>query len=85
MYGKKGAFEYENQPEVNTVIMKSSIGYNLRTGFHGTDQRDWENYMQFIEYHFMKIEPCDAHQISYPEGKLIDHYPNKAGKALVVI
>ncbi len=84
MYGKNVAFESENQPEVNTVIMKSAIGYNLRTGFHGTDQRDWENYMQFIEYHFMKIEPRDAQAVYYPEGKLIDHYPNKSGKALIV-
>ena len=84
MYGKKVAFESENQPEVNAVIMKSAIGYNLRTGFHGTDQRDWENYMQFIEYHFMKIEPREAQAVYYPEGKLIDHYPNKSGKELII-
>ena len=34
--------------------MKSAIGYNLRTGYHGTEQRDWDNYIKFIEYHFLK-------------------------------
>jgi len=84
MYRQNVDFKSEKQPQVNEVIMKSAIGYNLRTGFHGTDQRDWENYMQFIEYHFMKIEPHDAQAIYYPEGKLINHYPNKTGKSQIV-
>ncbi|MBA7544822.1 Carbohydrate esterase [subsurface metagenome] len=84
LYGQEVAFESEVQPEVNEVIMKSAIGYNLRTGFHGTDQRDWENYMKFMEYHFMKIEPRSAHEIYYPDNKLIDHYPNKSDVSHIV-
>ena len=40
--------------------------------------------MKFIEYHFMKIEPGDAQEIYYSEGKLIDQYANKSGKAQIV-
>ena len=53
MYGQTIGFK-SIQPAVNQVIMKSIIGFNLRTGTHGTEQRDWENYITFIEYQFLK-------------------------------
>ena len=59
MYGQEVDFSSEKQPGLNQVIMKSIIGYNLRTGFHGTEQRDWDNYIKFIEYHFLKKDLKD--------------------------
>lgn len=77
LYGVPVAFASESQPDVGDTIMDGGIGYSFRTGFHGTDERDWENYMAFMEIHFMGIRPREAHEIYYPGGELIDHYPNK--------
>ncbi|SHE52979.1 hypothetical protein SAMN05444274_101607 [Mariniphaga anaerophila] len=77
MYGKKVAFESDTQPAVSEVIMESSIGYNLRTDYHGISAMDWEKYMKFIEYHFLKIKPRSTHEIFYPDGKLIEFSTKK--------
>lgn len=76
LYGKTVAFTAESQPEINSPVVKSSIGFHVRSGFHGLKQYDWERYMEFIEYHFMKIPIRSVHEIYYPNGKLVDHYPN---------
>jgi hypothetical protein len=80
LYGKKVAFSSPEQPAINQPILESSIGYHVRSGFHGLELFDWEQYMKFIEYHFMKIPIRSAHDIYYPNGKLVDHFPNKLHK-----
>ena len=77
LYGEKVDFASEKQPEINEPILKSQIGFHVRSGFHGLKQYDWERYMEFVEYHFMKIPIRSVHEIYYPDGKLVDHYPNK--------
>jgi hypothetical protein len=77
LYGKKVAFTSPEQPAIDQPILESSIGYHVRSGFHGLDLFDWEQYMKFMEYHFMKIPIRSTHDIYYPDGKLVDHYPNK--------
>ena len=77
LYGKNVLFKSEEQPPENQPIVKSDIGYHVRTGSHGLKLYDWERYMEFIEYHFLKIPVRSVHDIYYPGGKLLDHYPNK--------
>ena len=77
LYGKNVAFTSPDQPPVDVPIIESAIGYHVRSGFHGLDLYDWEQYMKFMEYHFMKIPIRSAHDIYYPDGELLDHYPNK--------
>jgi len=84
LYGKKVAFTSSEQPRVDNPIIKSGIGYHVRSGFHGLDLYDWEQYMKFIEYHFMKIPIRSAHDIYYPNGELLDHYPNKLIESQIV-
>ncbi len=77
LYGKKVAFTSPEQPPVDQPIIESAIGYHVRSGFHGLELYDWEQYMKFIEYHFMKIPIRSTHDIYYPNGVLNDNYPNK--------
>lgn len=79
LYGEQVAFSSSEQPSLDCPIIKSAIGYHVRSGFHGLTLYDWERYMEFIEYHFMKIPIRNVHEIYYPDGKLVDHYPNKLG------
>lgn len=76
LYGEKVAFLSQDQPPLDSPIIESAIGYHVRSGFHGLTLYDWERYMEFIEYHFMKIPIRSVHDIYYPDGKLVDHYPN---------
>ena len=73
---KKFTGREEDLP-VDQPVIESTIGYHLRSGFHGLELYDWEQYMKFIEYHFMKIPIRSVHEIYYPNGELLDHYPNK--------
>jgi pimeloyl-ACP methyl ester carboxylesterase len=57
LYKRNVAFTSDKQPALNQPIIKSSIGYHVRSGVHGLELYDWEQYMKFIEYHFLKIEP----------------------------
>ncbi len=84
LYGKKVAFASEEQPALDQPILESSIGYHVRSGFHGLTLYDWEQYMKFIEFHFIKIPIRSTHDIYYPDGKLVDHYPNIAGEDYIV-
>jgi len=77
LYGKKVTFSSSKQPPVDSPVIKSAIGYHVRSGFHGLTLYDWERYMEFIEYHFMNIPIRSVHEIYYPGGELVDHYPNK--------
>jgi hypothetical protein len=84
LYGKKVAFSSPEQPPLDQPIIESTIGYHVRSGFHGLDLYDWEQFMKFIEYHFMKIPIRSAHDIYYPNGELLDHYPNKLQESHVI-
>lgn len=77
LFDKKVAFVSSKQPPLDSPILESTIGYHVRSGFHGLDLYDWEQYMKFIEYHFLNIPIRSVHEIYYPEGKLIDHFPNQ--------
>ena len=77
LYEGKITFQSEDQPPINQPIIKNAIGYHVRSGFHGLKLYDWERFMEFIEYHFMKIPVRSVHDIYYREGKLVDHYPNR--------
>ena len=84
LYGEKVAFTSSEQPQLDSPIVESAIGYHVRSGFHGLTLYDWERYMEFIEHHFMKIPIRSVHEIYYPDGKLVDHYPNKLGAKYLV-
>jgi len=57
LYGLDVAFTSPEPPPINQPVIKSSIGFHLRSGVHGLELYDWEQYMKFMEYHFMNIEP----------------------------
>lgn len=63
LYKKNVAFTSEKQPTINHPIIKSTIGYHVRSGVHGLELYDWEQYMKFIEYHFMNIEPRSVEEV----------------------
>lgn len=68
LYGEDVAFTSPEQPTINQPIIKSTIGFHVRSGVHGLELYDWEQYMKFIEYHFMKIEPRSVEEV-YNENK----------------
>jgi len=63
LYNKDVAFTSEIQPAINQPIIKSTIGYHVRSGVHGLELYDWEQYMKFIEYHFLNIEPRSVEEV----------------------
>lgn len=73
-------FHSEVQPSINQPFVESAVGYHLRSGFHGLQLYDWERFMEFIEYHFMEISPRSVQEVYYPDGQLINHYPNRNPK-----
>ena len=75
LYGEEVKFESEEQPEVNKPIIKSTVGYHVRSGSHGLYLYDREKFMEFIEYHFMNKKIRSVHDVYYPDGKLFKHYP----------
>lgn len=77
LYSKEVAFKSPERPPINKPIIESAIGFHVRSGVHGLELYDWEQFMKFIEFHFMKIPVRSVNDIYYPGGKLLDHYPNK--------
>ena len=63
LYEQQVAFSSPQQPEINQPITESAIGYHVRSGVHGFELFDWEQYMKFIEFHFMKIEPRSVSEV----------------------
>ena len=63
LYGLDVGFTPAGPPPVNQPVIKSSIGYHLRSGVHGLELFDWEQYMKFIEFHFMNIEPRSVAEV----------------------
>jgi len=63
LYGLDVAFTSSEPPPINQPVIKSSIGFHLRSGVHGLELFDWEQYMKFIEYHFKSIEPRSVAEV----------------------
>jgi len=79
LFGEKVALSSKETPPINKPIIKSAIGYHIRTGFHGMRLYDWEQHMKFVEFHFMEIEPRSEHDVYYPNDELVKHFPNMGG------
>jgi len=69
LYGKYPAFNSEKQPPLNKPIIESSVGFHVRSGVHELERYDWEKYMQFMEYHFLKIKSRTVEEV-YSKNKL---------------
>ncbi|WP_339705107.1 hypothetical protein [uncultured Kriegella sp.] len=63
LYKKDVAFTAAEQPPINQPIIKSTIGYHVRSGVHGLELYDWEQYMKFVEYHFLNMEPRSVEEV----------------------
>ncbi len=63
LYQQKVTFPSSKQPEINQLITESAIGYHVRSGVHGFELIDWEQYMKFIEFHFMDIKPRSVSEV----------------------
>ncbi|HIG30397.1 MAG TPA: hypothetical protein EYQ50_22395 [Verrucomicrobiales bacterium] len=63
LYKQKVNFPSPQQPEINQPITESAIGYHVRSGTHGLHLFDWEQYMKFIEFHFLKIKPRSVEEV----------------------
>lgn len=63
LYQRKVKFPSSRQPEINQLITESAIGYHVRSGVHGFELIDWEQYMKFIEFHFMGIKPRSVSEV----------------------
>ncbi len=40
------------QPQANTPVKSSNLGYHMRKGGHGLELYDWERYMDFADVYF---------------------------------
>jgi len=53
LLGKKG-LNSEESPPLGKAIFKSDVGYHIRKGGHSITAYDWERFVDFADYHFMK-------------------------------
>jgi len=53
LLGKKG-LENEASPPVDQAIIESDVGYHIRKGGHSIEPYDWEQFLNFADYHFNK-------------------------------
>lgn len=53
LFGKNG-LENQESPEVWEPIIESDVGYHIREGGHSVNAYDWEQFMKFADYHFLK-------------------------------
>ena len=63
LYNQKVDFPSPQQPEINQPVTESAIGFHVRSGVHGLELFDWEQYMKFIEFHFMKMKPRSVAEV----------------------
>jgi hypothetical protein len=52
-------FEEEGQtskerPRVNEPADERALAYHVRSGAHGYQQFDWDQYIKFMDFHFNK-------------------------------
>ena len=53
LLGKKG-LNSESSPPVGEAIIESDVGYHIRQGGHSIESYDWERFLDFADYHFLK-------------------------------
>ena len=53
LLGKKGLTS-ESSPSVGEAIIESDVGYHIRPGGHSIEMYDWERFLDFADYHFLK-------------------------------
>lgn len=51
LLGKRG-LESEESPQVGKAIIRSDVGYHVREGGHSIQPYDWEQFMNFADFHF---------------------------------
>lgn len=51
LLGKQG-LDSDQLPEVGKAIIESDVGYHIREGGHSIQPYDWEQFMNFADYHF---------------------------------
>ncbi len=52
LLGKKG-LDHQQSPPVGEAIIESDVGYHIRAGGHSIEPYDWQQFMNFADYHFM--------------------------------
>jgi len=53
LLGKKGLTS-ESLPTVGKAIIDSDVGYHVRQGGHSIEKYDWDQFLNFADYHFKK-------------------------------
>lgn len=53
LYGKKGLYDAE-MPAVDQPLLKSEVGYHIRSGGHDITRYDWEQFVKFANRQFKK-------------------------------
>jgi hypothetical protein len=53
LLGKTGLTS-ESSPPVGQAIIKSDVGYHIREGGHSIEPYDWQQFMNFADYHLKK-------------------------------
>ena len=53
LLGKTG-LNSEKMPEVNKSIIESDVGYHIRPGGHSLELYDWQQFLEFADYHFKR-------------------------------
>jgi len=51
LFGLEGQPGME-RPDVNVAADDRALAYHVRSGAHGYEQFDWDQYIKFMEYHF---------------------------------
>jgi hypothetical protein len=44
----------EERPKVNEPADERALAYHVRSGAHGYEQFDWDQYIRFMDYHFKR-------------------------------
>jgi hypothetical protein len=50
LFDKKG-LTVPDSPPLNQALIKSSVGYHIRSGGHSVEMYDWERFLEFADYH----------------------------------
>jgi len=55
LFGLKGQ-DTKERPRINEPANNRALSYRIRSGGHGYESTDWVEYINFMDYHFNKIE-----------------------------